>query len=310
VTDCFVHDRQTGQTTRVSVSSLGVQGNSFSSGGSISADGRYVAFQSDASNLVPGDGNGMTDCFVHDLQTGATTRVSVNSAGVEATGFFGSFNASISADGRHVAFDSFAANLVAGDGNNEFDCFVHDLDTGVTARVSVDSSGVEGNADSGAPTLSENGRYVAFGSDATNLVAGDLNGADDCFVHDRQTGQTTRVSVDSGGIEGNGPSGLPMISSYRNARYVAFTSSASNLVTGDGNGVRDCFVHDRVTGETTRVSVDSAGVEGNGNSSSLVFTGALSISSTGRHVAFQSDASNLVAGDGNGATDVFVHIRN
>jgi archaellum component FlaF (FlaF/FlaG flagellin family) len=297
--DCFVHDRQTGQTTRVSVNSVGVEGNSISTFPLISANGRYVAFTSLASNLVPGDRNDDYDCFVHDRRTGLTTRMSVDSAGAEGNSI--SSAASLSATGRYVAFQSSASNLVPGDGNGAVDGFVHDRKTGLTTRVTVNSAGAEGNGHSYPNSISANGRYVTFASFASNLVPGDGNGQADVFVHDRQTGLTTRVSVDSAGGEGNGFSFASSISA--NGRYVAFSSEASNLVPGDGNGVFDCFVHDRQTALTTRVSVDSAGAEGNGDS----FTSSISVN--GRYVTFQSDASNLVPGDGNGATDCFVHDR-
>jgi len=293
--DIFVHDRQTRQTTRVSVDSAGNAENSDSWYPSISADGRYVAFTSDASNLVPGDTNNAADVFVHDRQTGQTTRESIDSAGNQGTDT--SIFPSISADGRYVAFHSIASNLVPGDTNNDYDVFLHDRQTGQTIRVSVDSTGNQVNGGTN-PSISADGHYVAFDSDASNLVPGDTNGYPDVFVHDRQTGQTTRVSVDSAGYQGNFGSGNPSISA--DGRYVAFHSIASNLVPGDTN-TYDVFVHDRQTGQTTRVSVDSAGYQGNFGS------GNPSISADGRYVAFDSDASNLVPGDTNGYSDVFVH---
>jgi len=169
-----------------------------------------------------------------------------------------------------------------------------------TTRVSVNSQGVQANSISHAPTISADGRYVAFNSIATNLVPGDT-GLLDVFVHDRVTGQTTRVSVDSAGVEGNDNSIEPSISD--DGRFVAFKTLASNLVLGDTNGIRDLFVHDRVTGQTTRVNVNSAGEQANGVPPSCT------ISADGRVVAFSSDASNLVVGDTNSRTDVFVHDR-
>jgi Tol biopolymer transport system component len=299
VLDVFVHDRLTGQTTRVSVASDGTQGNGDSGCPSISADGRYVAFASLASNLVPGDTNGTWDVFVHDRLTGQTTRVSVASDG--AQGNSGSWCPSISADGRYVAFQSYASNLVPGDTNGVLDVFVHDRLTGQTTRVSVASDGAQGNGDSECPSISADGRYVAFQSYASNLVPGDTNLVRDIFVHDRLTGQTTRVSVASDGTQGNDHSRFPSISA--DGRYVAFASLASNLVPGDTNGKQDIFVHDRLTGQTTRVSVASGGAQGNGDSEFP------SISADGRYVAFQSYASNLVPGDTNLVPDIFVHDR-
>jgi Tol biopolymer transport system component len=306
VADIFVHDRQTGQTTRVSVASDGTQANNQSSDPSISSNGRYVAFASLASNLVSGDTNGAWDVFVHDRQTGETTRVSVASDGTQAIGFFfGSSNPSISADGRYVAFDSWATNLVSGDTNDKPDVFVHDRQTGQTTRVSVSSDGTQANNGANYPSISADGRYVAFESGATNLVSGDTNSVTDIFVHDRQTGQTTRVSVSSDGTQANeGPGWSGETSSISaDGRYVAFSSGATNLVSGDTNNLVDTFVHDRQTGVTTRVSIASDGTQANGLSSPP------SISADGRYVAFMSGATNLVSGDTNNARDVFVHGR-
>jgi Tol biopolymer transport system component len=323
--DIFVRDRQTGQTSRVSVASNGAQANDDSLGGSLSADGRFVAFDSTASNLVPGDTNGKADIFVHDRQTGQTIRVSVASNGAQANGH--SFTPTISADGRFVAFRSDASNLVPRDTNNDSDVFVHDRDAdgngifdepgGIrTIRVSVASNGAQASgpspflALSSFPSISADGRFVAFNSTATNLVAGDSNDKLDVFVHDRDAPggiQTTRVSVASDGSQANNHSDSASISA--DGRFVAFRSSASNLVAEDTNGTGDIFVHDRRTGQTIRVSVASDGAQANGQSFSP------SISADGRFVAFRSEASNLVA---NGTVDcstlppracAFVHDR-
>jgi Tol biopolymer transport system component len=227
-------------TTRVSVASDGTQGDGESYYPSISSEGRYVAFASDATTLVAGDTNGLTDIFVHDRRTGVTTRVSVASDGTQGNGH--SWHPSISSEGRYVAFASYASNLVDSDANGEWDIFVHDRQTGETTRVSVASDGSEGDKLSYGQSISPDGRYVAFASYATNLVAGDTNGKWDVFVHDRQTGETTRVSVDSEGSQGDGGSFFFSISS--DGRYVAFSSSATNLVADDTNDQNDVFVHD------------------------------------------------------------------
>jgi Tol biopolymer transport system component len=180
------------QTARVSVDSSGNQGNCWSSYPSISSDGRYVAFSSLASNLVAGDTNGAYDIFVHDRQTGVTTRVSVDSSGNEGNDISGA--PSISSDGRYVAFESYASNLVA-DTDSGLDIFVHDRQTGMTSRVSVNSSGNKGNGASIYPSMSSDGRYVAFESDASNLVACDTNGWPDIFVHDRQAAFSAVTSL-------------------------------------------------------------------------------------------------------------------
>ena len=297
-------------TVRVSVASDGTEGNDVSLGSALSADGRFVAFDSAATDLVAGDTNGVSDVFVHDRQTGTTERVSVASDGAQGNGSSGlvtfAFPPALSADGRFVAFVSFATNLVASDTNGATDVFVHDRQTGTTERVSVASDGTEGNAASAGAALSADGRFVAFHSAATNLVAGDTNGTNDVFVHDRQTGITERVSVASDGTQGNKASSYPALSA--DGRFVAFDSDATNLVAGDTNGTTDVFVHDRQTGTTERVSVASGGgTQGNGKSGGFFAFPALS--ADGRFVAFQSDATNLVAGDTNGTTDVFVHDR-
>ncbi len=215
--------------------------DSFSQFPSISADGRYVAFESVATDLVVGDGNGLADVFVRDLQTNTTVRVSVDTAGGDPDNV--SMNASISADGRYVAFDSWATDLVLGDGNGMGDVFVRDLQTNTTTRVSVDTAGGDPDSWSMNPSISADGRYVAFGSNATDLVAGDGNGTLDIFVRDLQTNTTTRVSVGTAGGDPDSPSQFPSISA--DGRYVAFDSWATNLVAGDGNGTFDVFVRSR-----------------------------------------------------------------
>src|SRR4051794_28287314 len=226
------------QTTRVSVSSGGAEGNRYSESPSISADGRFVAFASDASNLVSGDRNGQRDVFVRDRRARKTTRVSVGSPEVKTDGF--SYSPSISADGRFVAFASEASDLVRGDRNVYSDVFVRDRKAGETTLVSVSSTGAGGVGSSGDPSISADGRLVAFGSLAPNLVDGDSNDHGDTFVRDRRTGKTTRVSISSRGVEADGESGGGGISA--DGRFVAFSSHASNLVAEDRRGLLDVFV--------------------------------------------------------------------
>jgi Bacterial TSP3 repeat len=249
-------------TTRVSVSSSGNQSNGGSRWPSVSTDGR-VAFGSGASNLVPGDTNGFTDVFTHDIATGQTSLVSVDSQGQEGNDHSGPVGVSppgisISADGRFVAFDSRASNLVAGDTNicgpplraagPCEDIFVHDIQSGLTERDSVDSSGNQGNNESSAAAISADGRYVAFESMASNLVANDTLVCDfngfripclDIFLHDRQTGGTVRISEGMGGAEANDTSLRPAVAA--GGRVVSFYSEASNLVPNDGNFKYDVF---------------------------------------------------------------------
>jgi Tol biopolymer transport system component len=232
-----------GDTIRVSLATDGTEGNSQSRFPAISADGRYVAFSSYASNLVSGDTNGSSDIFVHDTQTGTTTRVSLATDGTE--GNYPSSSHAISADGRYVAFASYASNLVSGDTNLATDVFMHDTQTGTTTRVSLATDGAEGNVHSWIPAISADGRYVAFHSEASNLVSGDTNGWSDIFVHDTKFGTTTRVSLATDGTQGNYHSLHPAISA--NGRYVAFDSWASNLVSGDTNGFVDIFVTENDT---------------------------------------------------------------
>ena len=285
-------------TTRVSVNSLEEQANGLSAyTPALSADGRYVAFTSAATNLVAGDTNGVIDVFVRDRAGGETTRASVDGGGAQANGE--SSLPAISGDGRFVAYVSGASNLVQGDTNGSDDVFVRDRVTGATSRVSVSSSGLQANRESMSPAISDDGRYVAFQSGASNLVSGDTNGLFDIFVHDRQSGETTRVSVSSSGVQGNDSSVQPKIGA--DGRFVAFFSPASNLVAGDTNGNYDAFLHDRATGETSRASVDSDGVQGNS------FTFDVDLSDDGRFVAFQSLSTNLVHGDTNNNFDIFVH---
>src|SRR5918995_578483 len=188
-------------TTRVSVNSSEAQADNWSAGPSISSDGRFVAFESEASNLVTNDTNGFIDAFVHDLQTGATERVSVNSSGKQ--GNLESGFPSIRSDGRFVAFQSLASDLVANDTNNTSDVFVRDLPTGATERVSVNSSDKQGNLNSYDPSISSDGRFVAFESEASNLVAKDTNNTGDVFVRELWMGSTQRVSIESSGKQGN-----------------------------------------------------------------------------------------------------------
>jgi Tol biopolymer transport system component len=361
-TDVFCRGLMTTRTEMVSVDSNEVVGDAGSRGPeSVSADGRYVAFSSSASNLVPGDTNAKEDIFVRDRVAGTTQRVSISSAGVQADG--NSTDASISGDGRYVAFQSGATNLVAGDTNGFGDIFVRDLLNGVTFRLSHGTAGTQANGPSEAPVISGDGRYVAFQSGATNLVGGDTNGFWDIFRVSTQSGAIDRISFyaqfgsqgnghslypaisadggciafysastnltftsdtngvpdilcrnidatnsielvsrNAGGTVGNGASGAPSISADGN--FVAFESSATNLVPGDTNGMQDIFVRDRVHATIERVSIATSGIEGNAKSAWP------SISGDGRFVAFESEADNLVSGDTNATLDIFVRDRN
>jgi Tol biopolymer transport system component len=301
--DIFVHDVATGATTRVSVGLNGAQANGDSQRPSLSADGRYVAFWSAATNLVEGDTNKVPDAFVYDRQTNKTTRVSVRSDGAQANGE--SARPVLSADGKAVAFESAATNLTPPtllrqptDSNGVRDVFVHELESGKTERVSVGSDGAQGTGESVRPSISADGNVVTFHTDSVFDKA-DTNTARDVYVRDRSAGTTALVSLGGGGEVGNGGSFSPSISA--DGRYVAFWSNASNFVGGDTNAAGDVFVRDLAGRKTERVSVASDGHEGNGPSSDA------SISPDGRYVAFWSAASNLVEGDSDRVRDVFLH---
>lgn len=246
VSDVFVRDRAGATTELASLASNGAQGDGAMTCASISADGRYVVFWGEASNLVGGDTNGSADVFVRDRLNAATERVSVDSSGAQANA--GSTGGMISPDGRFVAFRSSATNLVTGDTNGKADIFLRDRQTGSTERLSVDSTGTQADGDSSHPALTPDGRYVAFQSKATNLVAGDTNGRWDIFVRDRLAGTTERASLDSNGGEGDLDSGIQGPTLSADGRWVAFDSRAQ-LVGADSDAWHDIYVRDR-TGET------------------------------------------------------------
>jgi hypothetical protein len=310
--DVFVRDRDTDQdgvfdepgavsTVCVSVGVGGVQSNGDSYEVSISGDGRYVAYASDASNLVSGDTNGTRDVFRYDTATAQTIRVSVSSAQIQGNGV--SDQPSISYYGGYVAFRSYANNLVFGDVNDPSDIFVRDIGTNSTALVSVDSDGVQGNNESYSPAISGDARFVAFVSEANNLVSNDTNGVSDIFVHDRLYGPTVMASVRDGtGTPGNGESYEPAISYF--GAYVAFVSRATNLDPrlSDTNGAADVFMRNIASETTKMVSLSYFHQQGNADSYTP------SISGEGLYVAFASDASTLdVYEDLNGQRDIFLH---
>jgi len=299
--DIFVYDRSTHTTERVSVAPNGTQANGCSSCPAISADGRFVAFDSNASNLVPDDINDTGDVFVFERHSDVMERVSVASDGTQGNG--DSHRPSISADGRFVAFLSEASNLVPDDTNDVRDVFVFDRLTRAVERVSVAWDGTQGKGSYWEPSISADGRFVAFTSTASDLVPGDTNNFWDAFVYDRQTHTVERVSVGSDGSQHNTIAcSTPSISA--DGRYVAFDSYSQGFVPGDTNQNCDVFVYDRLARRVQRVSVASDGTQGNGRSTDPC------ISPDGRYVAFYSEASNLVPGDTNGVTEVFVYDRN
>ena len=297
----------------VSVSSNGTQGNgdsgrdqngdSISLLDAVSANGRVVAFVSTASNLAPLNGSTfgtVSQIYVRDNNAGTTILASAATDGTQAN--YGALRPALSQDGRYLAFQSYATNLpnASSGGNNAI--YVRDLTAGTIVRVDMAPDGTPGNGVSYNPSLSADGRFVAFTSTASNLIPGASGGI---FVLDRKTGQYKLASVSSdGSIQTSGD--VAQVSA--SGRYVLFASSASNLVPNDTNGTTDAFVHDFVTGETTRVNVASDGTQ---DTCGVITTisSPLAISADGRYVAFES-CGDLVQGyadpRGDGG-DVYVH---
>lgn len=305
----LVHDRVTGETTVASVSTTGEPATGSDWVPAISYDGRFVAFASDSDELVPQDPGPGLDLFLRDRLLGTTQAVNVSGTGQR---FEFLSDVVISGDGRFVAFNSGDPEVVPGDTNGQTDGFVKDRTTGQITRVTVSDSEEEAGGQSQIHSVTADGRWVAFGSSAPNLVPGDTNGTSDAFVRDRQTGETTRVSLAYDGGQVLGDSGASGISD--DGRFVAVVSDASNLVPGDTNGIYDVFVHDRHTHQNVRVSVSSDGAQvilhdggEDAADDGLLGTGTVALSADGGVVAFASSASSLVPGDTNNDWDIFVH---
>ncbi len=302
--DVFVRDRLLGVNYMTSVTWDGRLPNDVSYQPAISADGLSVAFYSRATNLVPGDTNGVEDIFVSDWAEGVIERVSVSTTGEQGNG--DSEYPVVSGDGRYVAFRSEATNLIPG-GNPYMGVYLRDRLAGTTECVSVSSTGALATQNSSGASISNDGRYVAFTSWGGKLVAGDTNNTVDVFLRDRQAGTTERISISSAGVQGNASSSGPRPAITPDGRFIAFGSNATNLVADDTNGFPDVFVRDRLLGTTERVSVSSAGVQGNNKSGADSYE--LAISDDGRYVEFCSLASNLVPGDTDNQWDTFVRDR-
>ena len=294
--DVYVHDRVTRRTRLVSIARSG-RAAGFSYGSSISASGRYVAFQSEATNLVANDTNRDEDVFVRDLKEGTTIRVSVGGRALQANR--SSWGPVISADGTHVVFESFATNLSTPRPRVTPTVYVRDIHNRRTQLVPVSTSGEPAN-DTGfpPPSISGDGRYVAFASYATNLHPDSRY--TDVFVRDIVAGTTEVASLNNLG-QPMGNSEAPSISA--DGRFVAFSTGASDVTVGDRSGLADIYVRDRVNKTTARVSVSSEGSSGNGESDTP------SISADGTRVAFYSPADNLAPNDTNEWGDVFLRNR-
>lgn len=305
VSDIFIYNRETDQINLASLSSDGVQANGAADTPALSADGRYVAFTAQATNLVLNDTNGYQDVFVRDLINGQTERVSLDTNGIQTNE--DSYNPAISSTGRYVVFESDASNLVAGDTNRRRDIFLHDRHTGQTQRISVSSAGVEADGDSTLASISADGRFIAFESLAATLVSDDTNNMSDIFLYDRTTQSTRRVSVSGQGLEGNGPSTLPILSA--DGAFVAFRSHSDNLIGDDENDTWDIFVVALASGEVTLVSQASDGTQGNPTLlNPSVAPARPAISADGRYVVFQSDATTLTSANDEW-TDIYLRDR-
>lgn len=297
VTDVFIRDRAAGTTRRVSISSTGVEGNGASYDASVSGDGNFVVFASAATNLTVGDANGVVDIFIHDIGAGLTSRVSRSAAGANGP----SFTPCVTSEGRYVAFSSDATNLVSADTNGARDVFVRDRVAGTTERASVKSNGAQANSGCFFPSMSRDGRYVAFSTWATNLDSADVAWSD-IYVRDRIAGTTTLVSLAYDGALANQSSDHPIVSD--DGLSIAFESVAYNLVAGDWNdsGEIDLFVRRVAIPTTEWVNVDS---DGNPDTSTFFYLDLLSMSGDGTFIAIASDSSLLAPDlDGKGMSRV------
>ena len=296
--DVFLHDRETGETTRLSLAGDGSEANRSSHFPGIFADGRYVTFESHADNLVPGDTNGIIDIFLHDRDTGLTRRVNIASDGSEANklerrwSWIWWYTNPVSDDGRYVAFTSLSSTLVPGDNNAAEDIFVHDLETGETERVSVDSDGREWNHYSLLFDMSDDGRHFAFLSfsdDRSNPTdPEDDSDPQGLFVHDRLTGKTSHI-----------PNGGGWAAFSGGGRYLAYSGVTDPANPQESTNHLDVYVLDQQTGETLKATVSFRGNQTDRSSDHVAISG------NGRSIAFSSGATNLVPGDGNSQGDVF-----
>ncbi|HEV2798884.1 MAG TPA: Calx-beta domain-containing protein [Pyrinomonadaceae bacterium] len=307
--DVFVRDMATGVTRLVSVTQTGVSGNHSSWGAIISGNGRYVLFNSFASDFILSDTNGTADVYVRDLQTDTTRLVSRDRTNTKS-GFGYSLAHAITPDGRYVLFYSAATDLVSVPGTEPpgYSVFVRDLQTGTTRLVSINKEGTAWiNRNANPVVITPDGRYVTFTSAATDITNDDPTDQNDVFVRDMQTDTTRLVSVATTGTSGDSSSEGGTMSD--NGRYIFFTSRASNLTTTpDTNSDADYFVRDTQAGTTTLISVNKAGTaSGRNTQNPNGFFSSLAVTPDGRHIAFTSQADDLVDNDQNGSNDdVFV----
>ena len=285
-TDIFLYDDSDQTIELVSIATDGTQANGDSSSASISGDGNYISFTSSASNLAANDTNGLHDIFLRDRLNQYTALISVAADGSSANGI--SLMSAVNDTGGYVAFESLASNLVSNDTNGLADIFLRDRFNQTTELVSVAADGTSANGSSSLGSISDDGQYISYISDADNIVAGDINGATDIFVYDRLNQTTELISLGLDGAAANGMSEQASISD--DGRYIAFLSDADNLVADDTNSSADIFVRDLLTQTTQKIDVDSFPLL-SGDAQSLVFNSSL---------------SGLVADDTNTAGDVFL----
>jgi hypothetical protein len=301
--DVFVRDLKLGTTTRVNLSSTGAELSlGYSGFFRMSANGRFVLFDSANNNVVSGDTNSKIDIFLRDLKNNTTEMVSLTSSGGLPND--ASSGADISADGRYVAFKSYASNIVSGDTNGSWDIFIRDRKLATTKLISKSTAGLPSNGSSNSPSISCDGSYVTFSSNGTDLVSGDTNGLADIFLMDRVNGDS--VSNITPNSNGTGASTNADISC--NGETILFHSDASNLVINDTNNAPDLFAYNMIDGTFERVNLDPSGNETVGSpiSAGVERPGNDSMDFSGRYVVFSGYTSTLVSGDTNNTRDVFI----
>jgi Tol biopolymer transport system component len=293
----YLKNTASGAVTLLDMTAIGTVADSNSTQPDISGDGRYIVFQSYASNLVAKDKNNDSDVFLKEIQTGTLKLVSATATGRTGDGWSG--NPDLSSDGRFVVFQSQAGNLMEGDFNGAFDIYLRELQTNTLSLLSRSADFLLGNGDSVTPVINADGRLVAFASDASNLVENDRNATRDVFLKNTQTGEVTLISANALGESGYGMSDSPSISA--DGSKVVFRSYATDLVADvENDGTSDIYVRDLATGALTLVSQGLDDQAANGNSFDPV------LSPDGRYVAFVSEATNLILSDSNNVLDVFV----
>lgn len=300
----YVYDRVAGTNEIIDVSSTGAMANGATSKATISADGRFVAFSSTASNLVVNDTNGLGDVFLRDRNNKTTVLVSISTNNIQANDHSSTqydYAPSVSADGRYVVFTTRATNLVPGDTNN-FDVFVRDIVAGTTKRVSNGISGAQPNGESGSGRISSDGHYVLFASSASNIIANDTNNSSDLFMFDLVANSYERVNISAAGAQANAGASYAAIS--QDGRFIAYNTTATNILNDGGPGGHVPVIYDRLNRVVERVSVSSTG-QLVGDAGGMT----PSISADGKIVAFSTYSGQLVPNDTNNKYDVFVRDR-